>query len=171
MEHAGKAKPAEEICAPQSTVQLQPRWETVIPELTICTKEHISLLRFYWWCDAVVEHHLYIVQEMALHSLWSLNTIPMYIGTCTVLSKRTHPNDCLVMHYQQGDFVVLASEPVCLCGVDVAAPQQLRKKQGKSLRDFLSSFQDQLTQFEVMRATTCQAQFGSVLGLLGKENR
>ena len=25
----------------------------------------------------------------------------------------------------QGDFVVLASEPVCICGVDVAAPQQV----------------------------------------------
>lgn len=48
----------------------------------------------------------------------------------------------------QGDYVVLASEPLCVCGCDVAAPQQVRRRGGEPLADFLRSFRDQLTTAE-----------------------
>ena len=52
----------------------------------------------------------------------------------------------------QGDFVVLASEPVCICGVDVAAPQQLRvrnSQQKMSMAELRSIFSRQFTEYEV----------------------
>ena len=52
----------------------------------------------------------------------------------------------------QGDFVVLASEPVCICGVDVAAPQQLRvrnSQQKMSMSELRSIFSRQFTEYEV----------------------
>lgn len=51
----------------------------------------------------------------------------------------------------QGDYVVLASEPVCLCGVDVSAPNQIRREPGIPLQAVMSAFQDQMTMLEVMR--------------------
>lgn len=52
--------------------------------------------------------------------------------------------------FLQGSFVALASEPVCLCGVDVSAPDQLRRPPGTSAMSVLSAFEDQLTAAEVM---------------------
>jgi len=55
----------------------------------------------------------------------------------------------------QGDFVVLASEPVCICGVDVAAPQQLRarnSKQKMSMAELRNIFSRQFTEYEVKQA-------------------
>ena len=52
----------------------------------------------------------------------------------------------------QGDFVVLASEPVCICGVDVAAPQQLRARNSQhklSMAELRSTFSRQFTDYEV----------------------
>lgn len=43
----------------------------------------------------------------------------------------------------EGDWVVLASEPLCICGVDVAAPQQMRR--GARVVDVFKDFADQLT--------------------------
>ena len=54
----------------------------------------------------------------------------------------------------EGDFVVLASEPVCICGVDVAAPAQLRSGRGGAatpMRDYLALFSRQLTSCEAQR--------------------
>ena len=54
----------------------------------------------------------------------------------------------------QGDYVVLASEPVCICGVDCAAPQQLRGR-GKarmSVAELKAIFGKQFTPYEVRRA-------------------
>ena len=51
----------------------------------------------------------------------------------------------------QGDYVVLASEPVCICGVDCAAPQQLRGR-GKarmSVSELKAIFAKQFTPYEV----------------------
>ncbi|CAL5226778.1 g9635 [Coccomyxa viridis] len=51
----------------------------------------------------------------------------------------------------EGDFVVLASEPVCICGVDVAAPQQLRvrnSQQKMSMAELRSIFSRQFTEYE-----------------------
>ena len=70
----------------------------------------------------------------------------------------------------QGDFVVLASEPVCICGVDVAAPQQLRARNSQhkmSMAELRSIFSRQFTDYEVsegcsgkppfpMRGACCQ---------------
>ena len=49
-----------------------------------------------------------------------------------------------------GDYIVLASEPVCIVGVDVAAPGQIRRrKDGQfSLEETFHSFRDQFTQIE-----------------------
>ena len=52
----------------------------------------------------------------------------------------------------QGDFVVLASEPICICGVDVAAPQQLRARNSQhkmSMAELRSIFSRQFTDYEV----------------------
>ena len=54
----------------------------------------------------------------------------------------------------QGDFVVLASEPVCICGVDVAAPQQLRARNSQhkmSMAELRSIFSRQFTDYEVRK--------------------
>jgi hypothetical protein len=48
----------------------------------------------------------------------------------------------------QGDYVVLASEPVCICGCDVAAPQQVRRAAAQPLADFFRSFDRQFTSAE-----------------------
>lgn len=45
--------------------------------------------------------------------------------------------------------MVLASESHCICGVDVAAPHQLRRKDGAKLADTLRLFKNQLTSKEV----------------------
>lgn len=52
----------------------------------------------------------------------------------------------------QGDYVVLASEPISIVGVDVAAPQQLRMRgsqQKMSIAELRSVFSKQFTAFEV----------------------
>eukprot|EP00798_Chlamydomonas_sp_ICE-L_P007540 gene7540-689_t len=49
----------------------------------------------------------------------------------------------------EGDYVVLASEPICLVGIDVAAPQQLRRPgSSTSLAAALESMQGQLSPVE-----------------------
>lgn len=45
--------------------------------------------------------------------------------------------------------MVLASEGHCLCGVDVAAPQQLRRGPQQPVLDYLQSFRKQFTAHEV----------------------
>ena len=44
--------------------------------------------------------------------------------------------------------MVLASEPVCICGCDVAAPQQVRRAAAQPLADFFRSFDQQFTAAE-----------------------
>lgn len=44
--------------------------------------------------------------------------------------------------------MVLAAEPVCICGVDVAAPQQVRRSKQEPLESFFSSFERQFTSDE-----------------------
>jgi hypothetical protein len=46
--------------------------------------------------------------------------------------------------------VVLAAEPVCICGVDVAAPQQVRRSQQEPLEAFFAHFERQFTPAEVV---------------------
>ncbi len=50
--------------------------------------------------------------------------------------------------------MVLASEPVCICGVDVAAPQQLRARNSQhkmSMAELRSIFSRQFTDYEVRK--------------------
>jgi 4'-phosphopantetheinyl transferase len=56
----------------------------------------------------------------------------------------------------EGDFVVLASEPLCVCGVDVAAPAQLRRKGAEPppMRQFVTNFSRQLTSRELQQILT-----------------
>ena len=56
----------------------------------------------------------------------------------------------------EGDFVVLASEPLCVCGVDVAAPAQLRRKGAEPppMRQFVTNFSRQLTSREQQQILT-----------------
>lgn len=52
----------------------------------------------------------------------------------------------------QGDYVVLASEPISICGVDVAAPQQLRMRgsqQKMTIAQLKAIFDKQFTPYEV----------------------
>lgn len=53
---------------------------------------------------------------------------------------RTSPFPCL-----QGSYVVLASESLCLVGVDVAAPQELRPGRKSTATELLRTFRSQLT--------------------------
>jgi 4'-phosphopantetheinyl transferase len=48
-------------------------------------------------------------------------------------------------HIIQGDYVVLASEPLCICGCDVAAPQQVRRGKDQNLADIFKSFEKQFS--------------------------
>jgi len=49
----------------------------------------------------------------------------------------------------EGDYVVLASEPNCIVGVDVAAPGQLRRKgQQHDVEEMFRSFSNQFTSYE-----------------------
>mmetsp|Transcript_7100 Transcript_7100/g.13018 ORF Transcript_7100/g.13018 Transcript_7100/m.13018 type:complete len:308 (-) Transcript_7100:22-945(-) len=48
----------------------------------------------------------------------------------------------------EGDYIILASEPVCIVGVDVAAPGQSRRNESFSLDQIFSSFKDQFTDAE-----------------------
>lgn len=51
----------------------------------------------------------------------------------------------------EGDWVVLASEPLCVCGVDVAAPGQLRRANAAAtppMREYLQLFARQFTAVE-----------------------
>ncbi len=59
-----------------------------------------------------------------------------------------HRTGCSILLTAQGDYVILASEPVAICGCDVAAPQQVRRSRGEPLADFFRSFQRQLTASE-----------------------
>ena len=54
----------------------------------------------------------------------------------------------------QGDFVVLASEPLCLCGVDISAPPEARGR-SQTLADMQESFRQQLAPREVSLPATC----------------
>ncbi len=54
-----------------------------------------------------------------------------------------------IVHCRQGEYVVLASEPLCICGVDVAAPQQHRGGAHRALQDVFTDLEAQLTDFEV----------------------
>lgn len=49
----------------------------------------------------------------------------------------------------QGDFVVLASEPVCIVGVDVSAPQQIRRGASEPISRLFQTFERQCSPTEV----------------------
>lgn len=50
----------------------------------------------------------------------------------------------------QGHYVVLAAEPLCICGIDVAAPQHTRTVGRKlAIKDLRQAFEKQLTHQEV----------------------
>jgi len=48
----------------------------------------------------------------------------------------------------EGDYVVLASEPMLVCGVDVAAPGQLRRGKMQTIAEIKQTFQSSFTQME-----------------------
>jgi 4'-phosphopantetheinyl transferase len=58
---------------------------------------------------------------------------------------------------------VLASEDICVCGCDVAAPHQLRRNAGQPLADVLLAFSKQLTPAEwaVVRKSPIEAEIES----------
>lgn len=49
----------------------------------------------------------------------------------------------------QGDYVIIATEPLCVCGCDVAAPNQVRRARQEPLSEFFKSFTKQFTAAEV----------------------
>ncbi len=61
-------------------------------------------------------------------------------------------------HMPQGEYVVLAAEPVCICGCDVAAPRTARPRRPgqppEPLEAFFRSFEQQFTarEWEAIRA-------------------
>jgi len=54
----------------------------------------------------------------------------------------------------EGNYVVLAAEGICLCGCDIAAPNQLRCSADRPLDEVLSAFKTQLTlaEWEIVRS-------------------
>ncbi|KAJ9515416.1 hypothetical protein QJQ45_016415, partial [Haematococcus lacustris] len=61
----------------------------------------------------------------------------------------------------EGDWVVLASEPVLVVGCDVAGPQQHRPRPGRTWADTLKLFKDQLS----------EAEWGAITGFSGEEQQ
>lgn len=55
------------------------------------------------------------------------------------------------LHRLQGDYVILAAEPVCICGCDVVAPLRTRRRAGEPLAAFLARFDRQFTPAERQR--------------------
>lgn len=49
----------------------------------------------------------------------------------------------------QGDYVVLASEPLCLVGIDVAAPPEARVTRAQPTSELFKTFKDHMTLAEV----------------------
>ncbi|KAF6252582.1 4'-phosphopantetheinyl transferase [Scenedesmus sp. NREL 46B-D3] len=67
---------------------------------------------------------------------------PFYAGP----ANRQHVPNFNYNVSHEGDYVVLASEGRCLCGVDVAAPQQLRRHgSSRTLHDSIALLRDQLS--------------------------
>eukprot|EP00879_Flechtneria_rotunda_P019306 GHRR01020276.1.p1 GENE.GHRR01020276.1~~GHRR01020276.1.p1 ORF type:complete len:269 (+),score=29.88 GHRR01020276.1:469-1275(+) len=66
---------------------------------------------------------------------------PFYAGA----AGRQHAPNFNYNVAHEGDYVVLASENHCLCGVDVAAPQQWRQQASKPVLERLSLLQNQLS--------------------------
>ena len=56
------------------------------------------------------------------------------------------------MSTMQGDYVVLTAEPLCICGIDVAAPQKKRNGKPQPAADLLKAFQQQFTGKEVKKS-------------------
>ena len=50
----------------------------------------------------------------------------------------------------QGEYVVLAAEAVCVCGIDVAAPPQARAGRMQCAEDLSKAFQNHFTSNEVI---------------------
>jgi len=66
---------------------------------------------------------------------------------------RPSPDQCHLANFNfnvshEGDWVILASEPLCVCGVDVSAPQQVRPGGAAGNQDIFRDLQDQLTSSE-----------------------
>lgn len=59
---------------------------------------------------------------------------------------RSYSETCMAL---QGDFIVLAAEPLCICGIDVSAPPQARKTVSHSISSIRHTFQKQFTSAEV----------------------
>ncbi|KAL1524499.1 hypothetical protein AB1Y20_019393 [Prymnesium parvum] len=55
----------------------------------------------------------------------------------------------------EGNYVAIAAEPSLLCGVDVAAPEQVRSKAGRSLESIFQLFKDQCTEKEWRYIRSC----------------
>ncbi|KAL4422721.1 hypothetical protein ABPG75_008918 [Micractinium tetrahymenae] len=51
----------------------------------------------------------------------------------------------------EGDYVILAAEPLCICGCDVVAPLHLRRRSGEPLAKFFARFDRQFTPTEWQR--------------------
>jgi len=80
---------------------------------------------------------------------------PFYAGPAADISA---PNfNFNVSH--EGDFVVLASEPVCIIGVDVSAPQRARRVVQEPLNDYFQKFERQcsLAEWEAIRTAGDEA--------------
>lgn len=64
-------------------------------------------------------------------------------------------------HSLQGEFVILAAEPLCVCGCDVVAPREGRRPGGREepLADWLRCFEEQLTarEWEAVRGAGDEA--------------
>ncbi|PSC73182.1 L-aminoadipate-semialdehyde dehydrogenase-phosphopantetheinyl transferase-like [Micractinium conductrix] len=63
----------------------------------------------------------------------------------------------------EGDYVILAAEPVAVCGCDVAAPRAARRAAGgraESLEDFFASFERQFTaaEWDMIRGAGVEAE-------------
>jgi 4'-phosphopantetheinyl transferase len=57
----------------------------------------------------------------------------------------------------QGGYVVLAAEPVCICGIDVAAPPEARSAKIQSPAELFRAFVKQFTAEEVIPRWLCLA--------------
>eukprot|EP00241_Pyramimonas_parkeae_P007284 CAMPEP_0114234862 /NCGR_PEP_ID=MMETSP0058-20121206/5934_1 /TAXON_ID=36894 /ORGANISM="Pyramimonas parkeae, CCMP726" /LENGTH=303 /DNA_ID=CAMNT_0001346567 /DNA_START=65 /DNA_END=976 /DNA_ORIENTATION=- len=89
--------------------------------------------------------------EVAMGMSWDEITIKRTKGRKPFLANLTHVPEAPNFNYNvshEGNYVVLASEPVAVCGIDCAAPQQLRKGKEMDIHKIKEVFSRNFTDLE-----------------------
>jgi len=131
----------------------EPEWDFLLENITEAEKEEVTKYRFKDDQKRSLAGRLLVRRccEVALGVPASEVLIKRTKGKkpfcANQVSRPGAPNfNFNVSH--EGDFVVIASEPVLICGVDCAAPQQLRRGKVHTMESIHQTFGKMFTQYE-----------------------